>query len=392
MKENPSTERIELLAEKWLLGTITPEEATEYAEWYNQGQDHPIIIPPDFVLSEKEQRDRLLAFIKKGRPLDNSNRWRKVKRIYYRVAAAAVIVLCLSISLYMTVFRKAGTDPAQLALRQSPADSIMPGGDKAVLKLADGRIINLQQSKDGLLAQQGNSKIIKTKQGQLVYHVLDGKQPLSTQNLLSTPRGGEFTITLADGTRVWLNAASSLTYPCIFEGKNRVVTLTGEAYFEVAHDDNHPFIVHCKDQDVTVMGTHFNINAYEDESTVKTTLLEGKVNITTSSSQEAKYLLPGQQSVLRSHHIQVKKVDPAIAVAWQKGNFMFDNENIQTIMREIARWYNVHITYSGEIPEDKFAGTVSKFKNVTDVLQILQLTGKVHFTIKGKTIVVSKRA
>lgn len=401
MKEKPSHSRLQSLAEKWLSGTITPEEAKEYADWYNEGQGNPIGVPEDFAANEKEQRDRILAGIQVKRVLQGETGNKQVtgkrfliktKRSYYK-AAAALIVISLGITLYYTLYNKK-TAPvfSKTALNHLADDSIRPGSDKAVLRLADGTLINLHQSQNGVLATQGGSQIVKTKQGQLIYQAKNGKQSLSTENLLSIPRGGKFALTLADGTKVWLNAASSLSYPCIFDGKQRVVTLTGEAYFEVAHDARHPFIVRTRGQNVEVLGTHFNINAYADEASVKTTLLEGKVNVSTSSNLDHQDLLPGQQSILSSNHLDKRKVNPAYAVAWQKGNFMFDNENIQSIMREIARWYDVNISYEGDIPDDEFAGTVSRFENVTQVLQILQLTGKVHFKIKGKQIIVSKQA
>ncbi|HTN36691.1 MAG TPA: FecR domain-containing protein [Arachidicoccus sp.] len=392
MNEKPNISRLEALAEKWLLGTITPEEAQEYADWYNEQQDNPIDIPADFAISEKQHRDRILGKIHLSGSEVPEIISKKSRRLYYGAAAAAIILIFLGITFYNAVFK--GTDSnAVKTANANPTDSIIvPGGNKAILRLADGTLINLQQSKDGLLASQGNSSVVKTEQGQLVYHAQNGKTTFPSQNLISIPRGGKFAITLADGTKVWLNAASSLSYPCVFEGNQREVTLTGEAYFEVAHDPAHPFIVRCKGQAVKVLGTHFNINAYEDEATVRTTLLEGKVNVSTSARHESKFLLPGQQSVLSGSNLSIKKVNTAFATAWQKGNFMFDREDIQSIMREIARWYDVQITFDGDIPQDEFAGTVSRFKNVTDVLQILQLTGKVHFRIKGRSIIVSKHA
>lgn len=392
MKEKPSNSRLQTLAEKWLSGKITPEEAKEYADWYNHQQDLPINIPADFARDEKTHRDRILSKIM---PLDQQTTPAPAKkarrlRLYYGAAAAAILCLLLGVTFYKHLFTAPNTGIVKTAAQE--ADSlIVPGGNKAILRLADGTLINLQQSKDGLLASQGNSKIIKADQGQLVYKAEGGSAATAAHNLISIPRGGKFAITLADGTKVWLNAASSLSYPCVFQQNQREVTLTGEAYFEVAHDPKRPFIVRAKGQAVQVLGTHFNINAYADETAVRTTLLEGKVSIRSTESDESKFLLPGQQAVLLGSHLSIKKVNTDYSVAWQKGNFMFDREDIQSIMREIARWYDVQVRYEGEIPKDAFAGTVSRFKDVTDVLQILQLTGKVQFKIEGRNIIVSKQ-
>lgn len=394
MNEKPSLQRLEMLAEKWLLGTITPEEAREYADWYNEGQDNPIDIPPDFALSDQEQRDRILAKIKQGHYQTFTAPSHSKRRFSYRLVAAAVLVIGLGISIFYIQKSKDATTIKNSVSNHIKDTVIRPGSHKATLMLANGTLINLHQSKNGLLAKQGNSQIIKAGRGQLVYKS-QNSQPgaISTENnLLTIPKGGEFSITLGDGTKVWLNAASTLSYPCLFEGGERVVTLTGEAYFEVAHDPKHPFIVQTKGQSVKVLGTHFNINAYDDEAEITTTLLEGKVNVITASNRDNHYLNPGQQSVLYKNQLDIKKVNTEYAVAWHKGNFMFENENIETIMREIARWYDVSIAYEGEVPNDQFGGTISKFEDVKQVLHILQLTGKVHFTITGKKIIVSTRA
>ena len=243
--------------------------------------------------------------------------------------------------------------------------------------------------------KQGNSLINKVADGELIYQRSPNIDSQSAEmvgyNQIDIPRGGEYQeIVLSDGTRVWINSASTLRYPAAFTGHDRKVELTGEAYFEVAQNPAKPFTVSCSSQTVEVLGTHFNINAYQDEPAIKTTLLEGKVNVTSAANNEVRILQPGQQSALVGNSFTVNPVDIEEAVAWKNGQFIFNNDNIQYIMRTISRWYNVDVEYSGIIPDDTFGGGTSRFENVSQVLNILQLTGKVHFEIEGRKIIVSK--
>ncbi|TZF81550.1 FecR family protein [Pedobacter sp. BS3] len=320
--------------------------------------------------------------------------------------AAAVILVC-AIGLY---FWKYPGSKQPLVVNQK--NDIAPGGNKAILTLADGRKISLTDVKDGELAQQSGIRVTKTADGQLVYHVADASSavPLA-YNTLSTPQGGQYQVVLPDGTRVWLNAASSLTYPTTFSGNERLVTLTGEGYFEVAkaplipqRGKQHalssrlagrgeawvPFIVMAEGQRVEVLGTHFNINAYPDEEVIKTTLLEGSVKVSKPNSaallDAGVKLHPGQQAVLSQVSPTAITVNNDInieeAVAWKNGYFMFINEPVQSIMRKISRWYNVEIVYQDNLKDKALWGTVSRFKNVSEVLKMLELTGVVHFKIE----------
>ena len=209
-------------------------------------------------------------------------------------------------------------------------------------------------------------------------------------NTITTPRGGQYQVVLPDGSMVLLNAGSSLTYPTLFTGAERKVELTGEAYFEVAHNPAMPFRVCSKGQVVEVLGTHFNINAYDDEPGIKTTLLQGKVKVTATVKKQTLILQPGEQAFLGISAFNEHDVDVDQAVAWKNGLFMFDGDDIQQVMRSISRWYDVDVTYKGAAPADLFSGSVSKFSNVSEVLNTLQATGKVHFSIEGKNINVYK--
>ena len=282
-----------------------------------------------------------------------------------------------------------------------PTNDIEPGGNKAVLILANGKKISLTDVNNGTLAEQADVQITKIADGQLVYTILPDRQQIpdteDQYNTIETPKGGRYRVRLPDGTNVWLNAASKLTYPSSFTGhQTRRVELSGEAYFEVAKDIAHPFMVKTIKQEVEVLGTHFNISSYEDEPAVKTTLLEGSVKVYVPGSpspleRAGVRLKPGQQSTLTLNNIKIENINTEQrAVAWKNDQFVFESDDIQYIMRMISRWYNVEVEYVGAIPENKFGGAVSRFENVSEVLKSLELTGRVQFKIEGRRILVSK--
>jgi len=276
-----------------------------------------------------------------------------------------------------------------------PKHDIVPGGNKAVLTLSDGTKISLTDVNNGMLAKQANVQITKIANGQLVYSILPNHQDninvKDQYNTIETPKGGRYQLQLPDGTRVWLNSASKLTYPSSFSNhKNRKVELNGEAYFEVAKDRTRPFLVKTIMQEVEVLGTHFSISSYEDEATVKTTLLEGSVKVTGINGND-KVLKPGQQSILTIDDIAVENINTEELVSALKNDqFVFESNDIQYVMRMISRWYDVEVEYVGAIPEDKFGGAISKFENISEVLKSLESTGRVKFKIEGRRILVSK--
>lgn len=309
---------------------------------------------------------------------------RFVKR--YRWIAAAVIFFFLVSSVLFLKFKDrehAYTSNVKYKVSQDR----LPGGDRAVLTLSDGRTIILDSAGEGMLAQQGKTSIIKKKDGQLVYNPAAGQSNEVIYNILQTPRGGQYKITLPDGSKVWLNAASSLKYPVVFAGKERSVDITGEAYFEVAKDPSRPFRVHLNNMEVEVLGTHFNINGYADEDAVRTTLLEGKVKVLVAD--QSKYLLPGQQAQLRASGkiAVVDDVNLDETVAWKDGNFQFENSDIKAVMRQLARWYDVEVSYEGTV-DKHFIGNISRDVKLSQVLSMLQQTGEVKFTIEGKKLFV----
>lgn len=300
------------------------------------------------------------------------------------VAAAAVLVV-FSFTAYLSLNKKK---------EHVFASDVAPGKNKAILTLADGRKISLSDAANGDVIEQAGISVSKTANGQLVYHIekIAGNLDDSKVNTISTPNGGEWEIRLPDGSIVWLNAASSLQYPLnIGSSKQRKVELTGEAYFEVAKDKAHPFIVKTSKQELEVLGTHFNINSYANENVTRTTLLEGSVRVADLNSTEMLILKPGEQSVLSDNGIEIKKVNTDEAVAWKNGYFMFDNEKQESILRKIARWYNVEIEYADpEAKEVMYYGTVSRFEKISKVLRKFEQTGEVRFDIKGNKLIVYK--
>jgi ferric-dicitrate binding protein FerR (iron transport regulator) len=298
--------------------------------------------------------------------------------------AAASILLCLTIGLF-TLYHH--DSPLQTALNNKKQD-LVPGSNKAVLTLANGKQVILNGATNGKIANQGNAAINKLADGLLAYNPLSGTEnttAATAYNTMTTPRGGQYHLILADGTNVWLNAASSIKFPVSFTGKDRKVEITGEAYFEVAHDKTKPFIVAGNGQTVQVLGTHFNINAYTDEDEVKTTLLEGSVKI--QVGEKSFMLKPGEQSKLKNGVIDITTADANDAVDWKNGIFHFNDASIESVMRQLSRWYDVDVKYEGKIQERNFSGEISRNVNASQILDALSFK-KIHYTIEGKTIII----
>ncbi|GEP93956.1 FecR family protein [Chitinophaga cymbidii] len=309
-----------------------------------------------------------------------------VRRTWPWAAAAAAVVLLLGGALFTGVFRNEKT--LQQGIPTQTA-SVTPGSTKAVLTLADGSTITLDSSGNRVI-QQGVATI-RQNAGALEY-AASGRQATTSYNILTTPTGGQYQLTLPDGSRIWLNASSSLRFPTTFSGSERIVELKGEAYFEIAKDMNMPFKVKVNnDMEVAVLGTHFNIMAYADESHVTTTLLEGAVKVLNRNKE---VLLNVGQQALFNHRTKDLKVTPGDvegAVAWKNSYFKFTDESIQSVMRKIARWYDVEVEYRGNVNQKALWGTISRFENITEVLQMLELTGTMHFSMEGRKVIVSQK-
>ncbi len=301
------------------------------------------------------------------------------------VAASLIGVLLLTAFVFINKGGSKGIVKANVSEHQFK-DDVSPGGDKATLILADGSIVVLDDAQNGILAQQGNSKVVKLG-GKLSYNPINKSSKEILYNTISTPNGGQYQLELPDGSLVWLNATSSIRFPTSFVDKERRVEITGEAYLEVAKNRDKPFIVTVNNAEIQVLGTHFNINAYLDEDDVKTTLLEGSVKFVNGGN--ANILKPGQQSqLIKNGTVKVvSSVDVEKVVAWKNGFFDFDNAGIETIMRQLSRWYNVEIEYNGKT-DDLFIAEMRRNIKLSDALKALELTGKVRFEIEGKKIIV----
>jgi transmembrane sensor len=384
MEPNQDQQRYQELARKWLDKSITPEEEQEFAEWYNAGQHQPLNIPQSFVNDEETHRERILAKIREAANLPGKHKiiiWR-----WPRIAAAASILLCLSIGGYFLFHKKPA---AQIA--QNQIHDIAPGGNKATLTLSNGQKIILSDAHNGTIASQGQTLIKKTEAGKVVYEsspTANNGDERAAFNTVTTPRGGQWPeVALPDGSKVMLDAASSIKYPVRFSGKERVVEITGEAYFEVSHDKAHPFRVTVKGQTIEDLGTRFNINAYDDEPAIRVTLEQGSVRVI--RGQQSVLLVPGQQAITNTgtDFIRTKEVDVDETIAWKNGQTSFKDLDIQAIMRQVSRWYDVDAEFRGNIPARSFTGGISRKSNLSSLLKVLELNN-IHFDIEGKKIIV----
>lgn len=360
----------------------TPEELRSLiAEELNNGS------PAEKQLLEKAKsmtsRVRLRLREHTGNPQ------RKVRRLWLKrgIAIAAFVVIALAAGLYFYTHKK---ETETVVFK----NDIPPGSNRATLILSGGRKIDLDKAGNGTIAEEGSIKVTKTAGGRISYQETGGMDEKALSfNTILTPRGGQYELLLPDGSHVWLNAASKLVYPVRFGKAERKIQLSGEAYFEIAKAGekgrNIPFLVESETQTVEVLGTHFNVHAYGDEPQVKTTLLEGSLQVRIPGREDAVILRPGQQAIT-GKDIQITEANTEEALAWKNGYFYFADEDIHTIMNKISRWYDVEVVYEGNLPREGFWGTVSRFKNVSQVLDKLQLTGRIHFKIEGRRITVMR--
>lgn len=305
---------------------------------------------------------------------------------WFKYAAVAAVLLLMFSAVYFYYGRHSNTTLV------GAHQDIAPGINAATLKLASGRTIFLTDTVTGKVAEEAGVNITKTAGGQVVYHISDfSRAEVKSMNTISTAKGEQYQIVLPDGTKVWLNAASSVKFPVSFvKRKERRVELNGEAFFEVARDKKHPFIVETEQQKVKVLGTHFNISAYGDEKTVKTTLVEGSVQVSGKTEKEIKILKPGQQSLITAEHIEVNsKADLEDVLAWKNGYFKF-NESLESSMNKIARWYNIEVVYEVNPDGMGFEGKISRNKSLSVLLKNIETAGGIHFKIEGRRVTVIK--
>jgi len=310
---------------------------------------------------------------------------------FFKIAVAATLLIVASTTFFL--LKNSGT-PDRFMIAK--AKDIAPGKNKAYLTLSDGRKIDLTDASTGAIAAETGLEVSKTADGTLVYKASATGRAKQGFNNISTPMGGQYMVVLPDGSKVWLNAGSSLRYPIDFETNGRAVTLSGEGYFEVAHvetiNGRLPFVVTVRRSNgeqstIKVLGTHFNISAYDDEPVVKTTLLKGSVRVDAGNGNSA-MLRPGQQSAVDNGKIQLAQADTEMAVAWKNGDFVF-REDLRSALRKVAKWYDVEIVYDSSAPRElMLGGWMSRQRNISEVLDHIQLTGKVHFKLEGRRVTV----
>ncbi|MBE9586648.1 FecR family protein [Mucilaginibacter sp. JRF] len=376
------------LYKRYLAGIATPNEIAlldNYKDEFDidRFDDKPSIPDQDTVKTRIYQR------IESRMELP-PNATRPVRRLWLWSAAASILLL-IGIGFFYTSKLKSKVNSVPVKITKVN-QAIVPGTNRAILILDNGTRVDLNDATKGRIAQSGNTTINKLNNGRLQYNnegrSSAGKSDAIAYNTIITPRGGQYEVMLPDGTSVWLNSASSLKYPVAFAGSERHVELNGEAYFEVAKDKNMPFTVNSGNVNIRVIGTHFNIAAYDDDPSTKTTLLEGSVKLSTAN--EAVVLTPGQQGVAEngSHNITTKTVNVQDAIAWKNGYFSFKKENIQCAMRKISRWYDVDVVYDGKISDKLISGSVTRTQSITEMLSYLETIGIAKFKIDGRRIMV----
>lgn len=374
---------IAVILQNYKDGIATEAEIALLESWYLSYQE-----PETSELnleSRAKDLDRVLSNIKQLQQGQSVKK--RLWPIRFSAAAALFVLLAAGIFFYSKYEKTRANQLAQ--------QSIVPGGNKATLTLANGNVINLTEAQNGDLSKQAGIQISKTADGQLIYTIDDASVADDSKliyNTISTPKGGQYQLKLPDGSKIWLNAASSLKYPANLASlKERRVELSGEAYFEIAKDRNKPFIVATDKQEVKVLGTHFNVKDYADDHSTKTTLLEGSVQVTAEANPLPIVLKPGQQSNLTAGTIKVSEVEADDEIDWKNGDFVFKAENLKSIMRKIARWYNVEVEYQENVPQDvELEGLVSRSRSITEVLKLMESTDKVHFKFEGRKIIVTK--
>ncbi len=372
------------LLSKYQAGISTDSENELVERWYNQ-----LVETGEWKWSkgEKEMTQKLIE----ARLMRKINAGGQHRRsVFYHIgfqrwAAAAIILLFPAIGYFF--LNHHNSKPQQIAKVVSN-DVKAPQQNKAVIRLANGKMIYLDSVGNGALAVQGNVQLIKLANGQIAYKHEQGEVPTKMEyNTLSNPRGSKVIhMVLSDGSKVWLDVASSITYPVSFTGKERRVLITGEAYFEVAHDATKPFYVSHRDMSIRVLGTHFNVNAFEDEGEdIKVTLLEGKIKVNNQISRET--LKPGQQAIVNDKIKIINDVDLNEVMGWKNGYFEFNNSGLANVLSQVSRWYNVDVVFKGYNKPRQFMGEIQRDLNLSEILKILAKNG-IQFQIQGNKLIV----
>jgi transmembrane sensor len=395
-----SSDQLYILFKKYLDNTCSLEETQRLMNYFELDEDQELLkdIIKDVLEIQDESYETNVAIVEVLAKVDRDlfvqihtaatvlpAGKNKTVKLWLKIAAVAAAMAIVCTGVYFFNY-KSGKLPGPTTVS---VKDVNPGDFGATLTLANGRKISLANASKGEIGRESGMVITKSADGRLVYEINENVSDPNASNTLSTARGETYQVRLPDGSVVYLNAASSLTYtPSLIENGKRVVKLTGEGYFEVAKDRQHPFIVKTDRQEVEVLGTHFNISSYADDEVEKTTLLEGSVKLSAAGS--SRILKPGQQARLSDGKIQINETDTDLAVAWKNNEFVVQSERIETIMKMIGRWYNVEVIYLGEKTRQRFSGSVSRFDRMSKVLEIVESTGEAHFEVKGRTVYVSK--
>lgn len=380
------------LARKWVEGTITAEEKAYLEKWYAGFDFSELELTDHWASAPKQIKEHILNRLKTSIAAESSvareinkppARLRWIKRA---AAIAAAVIVLFAIGIFYRYGRPHPNTPT-IAIHDIP-----PGHDGAVLTLGDGSRIVLDSAGNGRIAMQGATQVVR-QDGRLSYtqaHTGPSGNAVVFYNTMTTARARQFQLVLPDGSKVWLNAASSITYPTAFTDKERKVEITGEAYFEVEKNPKQPFIVKAENTEIRVLGTHFNVMSYTDEQHQLTTLLEGSVRITKGSNERV--IKPGEQALVSAATgaLTIQSANTSQAVAWVKGKLSMDNVDVATLMRRVSRWYDVDVSFDGKIPAGQFGGLLKRNVPLSDVLNVLEANG-IHTRLEGKIVYVSSK-
>ncbi|MGJ1432540.1 FecR family protein [Sphingobacterium spiritivorum] len=381
-----SKEQYIQLYEKYTSGSCSKEELQQLETYKDNFQF--VDIPWDKTIMGDADEVKNRIYKRLLSEMNENSKTRYSNYFWLKSAVAAAVILIIMGAVWMM---QKNSEPVRSASTLTK-NSITPGGDKAILILEDGTQVDLENTVSGEINENGKFVATKVGNGKLEYNDGDVKTTSAVSyHTLRTPKGGQFQLRLPDGTMAWLNAASSIRYPTAFVRSERKVEISGEVYFEVKKQNGKHFVVQVDDQKITVLGTRFNVFAYSDESFAQTSLIEGKVQVEIKGKQLV--LKPGLSSVYNksTDKTEIKNFDPDEALAWQQGYFNFNAEHIESVMRKISRWYDVEVVYEGDMEGKVFSGTLSRFSNVQDILEIMTLTGEVKFKVKGRKIYVTGR-
>jgi len=386
----PQSQRIVYLMSRYISGLIDFGELQELDNWKKESEGNAKLF--EELLDEANQKqaiarmqgyDSKATLQKLRQAIVTSQKVKSIRRLWIRIAAAGTVLFVVGI--FALFILKQKDVNLTTSLKPHP-QYVPPGTDKAILTLANGKKVIINPKSSGLIAMQGGIQVSNAKGGTLVYRASgETNSNMHQYNTIETPRAGKYSIQLPDGTKVWLNAASSLRYPVAFKGNIREVILSGEGYFEVAKDKTKPFIVQAAGQKVTVLGTHFNINAYNDEPQITTTLVEGSVHVEGGGNDGL--LKPGQHSLFAQGKFKIEKADVYSATAWKSGQLAFLRTDLKAVLRQVSRWYDIDIEYQGTVPSFTISGDVSRDADLSAMLEILKLYN-VQFIQQGRKLII----